>query len=310
MNLATVFDGLLPASLNPGIDPGAYVEVWTPTVRGQYQVLIESPDEVGSAFSSSQSFIVDPALGGIVTGGLGNGTVAGEFQENDVYPFPSLRLATSLGHAVRVVVKVGLIVSPDLAGSDSAMIIPLEEIKAALGIEPGDDSEDVSLVQLEEYAAGYVENMTERRWRAPIEKKEYQTGNGTRTLFLAGHVEPADVATIAVREGLGGGQWNVFTEFEYRAPGKLVRNDSYVWHPMVEYEITYQDGWVKAPADIRALVLDLITITRDASSAEAGIKSETIGDYSYTLDSVAAAALTSLSGSSADTLNRRRAKHI
>lgn len=309
-NFATVFDGLLPASLNPGIDPGVSVLGWTPTESGIYQLMLQAPDEPGAPFMFADNVVVD--MGAVIPGIQFSPSFSGslsEFQPG-VDVGASMYLVTLLGHDVRAVMKVALVAATVGSGSDDSMIISLEEIKVALGIEPGDTTEDASLILLESYAAAYVENQTERRWRAPAEKKEYQFGTGTRTLFLEGHVEPADVAAIAVRENLGGGQWNVLAAFDYRAPNKLIRNDSYVWHPGVEYEITYQDGWLVAPPDIRALVLDLMTLSRDAASAEAGIKSETIGDYSYTLDSVAAAALTSLSGASVDTLNRRRAKHI
>lgn len=310
--LATVFDGLIPASANPGVDFGAPVVVWTPTVSGIYQIMAQAPDEPGSPFYFADNVLVDMdslVVPGIQFDPLWAGNVADEFQQGDPMPAASLEMVTTRGVSPRVVVKVGLVAALSGSGSDASMIVPLEEIKVALGIEPGDDSEDVLLRQLESYAAAYVESQTERRWRAPAEKVEYQFGNSQRTLFLEGYVEAA-VPVITIREG-GPGAWTPFTDFEFRKPNKLVRSDGYGWHPGIEYEITYQDGWTVAPPDIRNLVLDLMTIAWNASDSgeEAAIKSETIGDYSYTLESVSSGA-SSLSSASVDTLNRRRAKHI
>lgn len=314
-SLATVFDGNLPASANPGVDPGASVVVWTPTKKGQYQVVVSAPDEAGAPFSSTSEFIVDPDAGGIISGGLGNGSFAGEFQEVDDYPNASLRLATSLGNAVRVVVKVALVASPDGTGEAGA-IVGLDELKAGLGIALSDTSEDESLAQLEEYAAAWVEERLDRRFHAPAAKTAYIVGNGTRTLYLWGNVEDGDV--VVSERTIGTKEWTALETpddvFELRTSPrvqKLIRVDGSHWLRGVEYRIVWNDGYTTAPADIRALVIDAVNQARNALIAindEGTVKSETIGDYSYTLDlSVAAGALSAgLTGTSQDTINRWR----
>lgn len=307
---ATIFDGIVPASANPGVDPGAVVLVWTPSQSGIYSLLISAPDEPGAPFFFADNVLVD--LGAPVPGIQFEpqlvGNISDEFQQEGPFPGPSLSLETFRGVPARAVVKVGLIASSDVVAGEPS-IVSLEELKRALGIELTETGEDQLLVELEQRAAAWVTEQLERNFGQPNDRVEYAEGNGQRQLWLRGHVEAPGVVTVRSR-ALAGGDWQAFAGFELRGDS-LVRTDGYRWSPAEEYELTYPDGYAAAPGDIKALVIELVSGGRDyTGGAVAEVKSESIGDYSYTLDTAAAVAVSGLSSRGADTINRRRRKHI
>lgn len=319
---ATVFDGVLPASLNPGVDVGAPVVVWTPEVSGVYSVMFSAPDEAGEPFEFAEAVIVDmnAVVPGIQAGMITNGSITSEFQRL-VDNGPSISLQTVLGHPVRAVVKVALVASTAGLSGDT-IVVPLDELKRGLGIALDDATEDENLVQLEAQAVAWVEERLERRFQAPEDRKVYVKGTGSTTLFLWGNVEDMAAGAIVIRErSEGGGGWEAIEDpdevFEVRHGKrieKLERIDGSVWARGMEYEISFADGYTAAPQDIKALIIDAVNQQRNALIAindEGTIKSETIGDYSYTLDlGVASAALSAgFSSTSSDTINRWRRVH-
>lgn len=323
MNFTKVFDGFLPASLNPGVDFGATVTVWTPTKSGVYAVQISAPDEPNAPFMYADNVTVDmAAAGGIYFEPLFMGSIGPELQTEVFAPGDPLKLKTTQGHAVRAVVKVALVVSSDVVGGSGDMVVGLDELKAGLGIALDDVSEDENLVALEEKASAWAEERLERRFHAPAERIEYVKGNGTPTLWLWGNVEDPTLLVVAERSRSGGSWEDLENDeadptYELRTSArvqKLERMDGSVWSRGMEYRVTWQDGYTLAPADIRALIVDAVNQQRNALIAvndEGTIKSESIGDYSYTLDlSVAAGALAAgFSNVSDDTINRWRRVH-
>lgn len=191
-------------------------------------------------------------------------------------------------------------------------LVTLDALKLALGIDEDDESEDESLEAIEGRVAAFVEAQTGRRFQTAETRVEYKEGSGTRTLYLSGHIEPSDTeddVLVAIRDRpLSGGAWSDVDaeDFELRAAGTLVRLDGSVWRADYEYELTYEDGYAEAPADIQALVIELIGLERSNASGDAGLVSEQIGPYKYTLDTTAAAASLSVTDSARATLNRWR----
>lgn len=199
------------------------------------------------------------------------------------------------------------------------MIVTLPMLKLALGIAADDASQDDLLTQLESQAAAWVEQATGRRWDQPIPRVEKIWGTGTATLYLSGTPAPvnadaAGVIVVAVRSRILARptEWDILLDFELSGPFSLVRTDGYIWHPGIQYEVTYHDGFLTAPGDVQGLVIDLVRIARNglAGASEAAIKSESIGDYSYTIDAAVTAAHLSLSTGSLAVINRRRRLHI
>lgn len=162
-------------------------------------------------------------------------------------------------------------------------IVPIGYIKAALGITGS--SEDTLLTQLEEKAAAWVEEqLGQRRFQVPAETTEYLEGKNSSRLILKGHAHGDQAVTVTERFSSGGAA-RPFTDFERRGD-VLVRTDGQPWYAAAEYAVTYQDGYPEgqAPGDVQQLVVSLVEKMRDTALESDGIVSETIGDYSYTLD--------------------------
>jgi hypothetical protein len=192
------------------------------------------------------------------------------------------------------------------------MIVSLEVLKRALEIEASDTSDDELLADLEARAGAWVEAQTERRWGVPEERTEIIVPKGgSRFLRLTGHVHDADDVVTLRRRAIYGGIWEEVEAEEFERRDDLLVHLNGRWPRGYEYEVTYDDGWPAdaLPKDIEELIIDLVGIAY-AGMGEEGVKSESIGDYSYTLDSAVTMAASSLSDTSAATLNRRRHVHI
>ena len=78
------------------------------------------------------------------------------------------------------------------------------------------------------------------------------------------------------------------------------------FHPEDEFKLDYLGGYGVAPEDIRDAILDLVqaqyvndtSIASDTSSGTAGVTSEKIGDFSYSLGSSSSSSASSKSTSS------------
>jgi hypothetical protein len=210
------------------------------------------------------------------------------------------------------------------------MIVTVAELKTALGIDELDVSQDAYLEQLIVNVGAWIQEQTHQYFDTPVARTEILEGSGERKLYLPGHVdesqtlgdESADLAAlVAVRERLIGEGKNDWTDLEEdtdweRRKDALVRIGSWpCWLRNSEYEIQFMDGWVSAPPDIKALVIELASGQYGADQANAdgtaGIASEKLGDYSYTLgDGVGTSAGTAGGGMISDTglmtLNRWR----
>lgn len=187
------------------------------------------------------------------------------------------------------------------------MIVSLAEVKAALEIPEDDTSADVQLTRLILGASAWVQNTTHRYFDTPILRTEVHVGMGTSELFIYGHIdgpevndpsdtgELGDVTRIWSRlpadewtELLEGVDWERLKDRFYRLPYP------FAWLRWEQYKIQYMDGWVSAPDDIKALIMDMVTgqslSESSAVSGLVGITSEKIGDYSYTLNPALVAA--------------------
>lgn len=311
MQMTTVFDGILPASLNPGIDPGEPVVVWTPTVSGIFRFLVSAPDEPLEPFATKGDVLVDMNGGGIINGLLSESSPGDiPFQETpDPYPQATGRLSTFEDHDVRVVVKVGLLASTEGIEAGDTSIVPLDELKLALGLDPLSTDDDLLLTLLEQQAAAYVEAQIGRRFSVPTDRTEFIKGLGVETLFLGGHAA-SGIQSVRARARTAR-EFDDVDEEDYDVRGDTLVLLGGRWSHLYEYEVVYADGYDlgSAPADIRALVIDLVSIAFSGLGEE-GVKSESIGDYSYTLDSAVTAAAASFSDASIATINRYRRSPI
>lgn len=319
MQMMTVFDGLVPASPNPGVDFGAAVVVWTPTESGIYQVMMSAPDEPGAPFMFGSDVLVDmnAPVPGIQFGVPFTGNISTEFQLVTDFG-PNLSLETLSGAPIRAVVTVGLVASVDGTPVPEAgpRVVLLADLKRALGLEASYTDDDELLVDLENQAVAFVESQTERTWGEPAQRTVFINGLGVRTLYLPGHIQaaagPGSIVTVRQRSMASPGDWEVADETMFERRGDtLIRIDVPRWSHLGEYEVTFTDGYTlgQAPKDIQALIIDLVSIAYSGLGEE-GVKSETLGDYSYTLDAAVTAAAASMGDSSIATLNRYRRIHV
>ncbi len=104
------------------------------------------------------------------------------------------------------------------------------------------------------------------------------------------------------------GAWEELVEdedFERRGDSILFLRSWYVWPCEDEFRITYFDGYVTAPDDIREAIIDMAMnqfwTNSSAAAGTAGVTGEKLGDFSYTTDLSATAVG---SGTLSDTTKR------
>lgn len=177
------------------------------------------------------------------------------------------------------------------------MIVPLENVKSALGIAEDDESQDETLEVKIGNAAAFIEGQVKKRFDEPVERTEYREGNGTRTLYLQGHIDTATPSAsdiVVSQRFIGDRDWEVLETTEYERRDDALIMIGGVWERNIEYQLVYDDGYEEgnAPADIQALAVELVVgeVNGDASQLDdsAGITSETlVGVYSYTVSASA-----------------------
>jgi len=120
---------------------------------------------------------------------------------------------------------------------------------------------------------------------APRSTEEILDGTGNRALWL--RQPPVDLVVVSSRTTVGG-TWAVVpaTEYELGGGGLMVGRGLFGvgnWTRGVRnYRVAYEEGFTVMPGDIEQLLIDLITTAWKNRSTNLGMKSETIGDYSYT----------------------------
>lgn len=206
------------------------------------------------------------------------------------------------------------------------MIMTLEDVKVALGIAPNDSTSDVQLMRLIASATKTIEGMTLQRFSAPIMRTEYRPGpTESDVLILAGHIDdsaeadnpsealdPSFSLTIASRPlPRSTTDWTDLvegTDWERREDSIFALGGWGVWDCTVEYRLTYLDGYVVVPADIQSVLLELVmnqrAVEARVNSGTAGITSESLGEYRYSVNynAVGAGGMTTLSTLSRQTL--------
>lgn len=169
-------------------------------------------------------------------------------------------------------------------------MVPLADLKAWLGIDAGDTTYDAILTNLEPRAVAVLQREANRYFGAVAETTEYLTGRGTADLWLA-EVPAAIPATVIRRSGPGAKETTITATdddgYVLRASdreARLVRKSGHTWADGQEFEATYNRGYVAGsePGDVQQAVIDIVTRTFKRRGSE-GLKSESVGGYSYTV---------------------------
>lgn len=185
-------------------------------------------------------------------------------------------------------------------------MIAIGDLETFLGISAGTDL--ALVLDIEAAAVEFVENFTHRFFgsTASDEGSDYSEvveGQGHDELWLS--EAPATLPPSVLQQPWPGATQVTITAsdsdgYVQRGP-RLVRKGGFVWRLGYEYVVTYDRGYVQtaaasadvtpedvaAPDDIRHAVKKIVRIEyREIKSKAAvggGLKSETMGNYSYTL---------------------------
>jgi hypothetical protein len=169
-------------------------------------------------------------------------------------------------------------------------VIDVADLLAWLG-NPSEPGVSDLLTALEARAVDIVQQETERYFGVSVAHTEYLCGDGTLSLTLD---EAPTVITSVDERSVVGGDWTTIAAgdddgFEIRAPvsdsgrAVLLRKGGETWRHGYEYRVVYPFGYTagQEPGDIRQAVMDLVAFKYNERGRE-GLRSETIGDYSYT----------------------------
>jgi hypothetical protein len=165
-------------------------------------------------------------------------------------------------------------------------VISLDDLKAWLG-EPSDPGIDALLTALEARAVEIIERETGRYFRTETPLTEVMRGDGSDKLWLS--ERPATITSVEERSRPGdswtaiASGYEIETETKLPTPSTLRRTGSLVWKRGYDYRVIYPFGYTAGaePGDIRQAVIDVVDMLYH-DRARKGLRSETIGDYSYT----------------------------
>ena len=170
-------------------------------------------------------------------------------------------------------------------------MIDVERLKLMLRITTNDD--DVLLIELTDHAVAFVSTYTNRHFGLAADRREYHIGLGGPLLPLRANIyDNMSAPSITVTEQRAPGLDVVVIDetaadgFELRTGPRnawLVRAGGYVWKMGFEYLVDYTVGydWDGLPGDVESVIVSLVG-RRYHFIGSSGLKSETIGGYSYT----------------------------
>jgi hypothetical protein len=116
----------------------------------------------------------------------------------------------------------------------------------------------------------------------PRAAEQILDGTGTPALFLRQYLVNSTV-TVHERAGVGYA-WEVVDseDYEFEVGGRGLFH-SLVWtRGNRNYRVRYTEGFTTMPGDVEQLILDIVAARWNNRENDPMMKSETIGDYSYT----------------------------
>ncbi len=173
-------------------------------------------------------------------------------------------------------------------------MISVTVLKRHLGVSGSTD--DTLLEELEASAVKFFERETSRWFSAAATYTAVIIGNGTSRLWLPGKPDDGTIpATVTERKFEGSNEETIAEGdddgYVMRTGDShltyLLRKTGLVWRKGWEYEFAYERGYTATtvPEDVQQAVIDLVSLGyEDAKKGGTGpVKSERLGDYSYTL---------------------------
>ena len=157
-------------------------------------------------------------------------------------------------------------------------MLPLAEVKAHLGITG--DASDGQLAALVDRATAIVERELHWYFRDPRDAVEVLDGTGEASMWL--RQPPVDEGAVTVENRTGvGDAWEAVDATDYEVDGRGLYAAGEWARGKRNFRVSYREGFIDPPGDVAQLVLDLVaSVWRD--KGKEGLRSERIGDYSYT----------------------------
>jgi hypothetical protein len=168
-------------------------------------------------------------------------------------------------------------------------MVDLDVIKAYLGITV--DDYDDALTELRDRLVAVIERKLDWYFGPPRDAVEILNGPGRTTLYLR-QPPVGGVVTVYTRAWAGGDVWLILDPVEYEVLGRKLIHRSWWPYGYRNIKVEYQEGFDDPPGDIVQLLLDLMQQFVVVGAAAGDVKSERIGDYSYTIGDGASANVT------------------
>jgi len=161
-------------------------------------------------------------------------------------------------------------------------MVYLQEVKGYL--RKTDDTYDAELEALLGRAIDSVQRELDWYFGPPRAAEEILNGSGRQLMFLR-QPPVGDTPLIAYDRAGPTEEWDVIDVLYYENDGRALLHST-VWSSgFRNYRFTYDEGFLTPPGEIVQLVLDLVA-AKWGRETKAGIVSETLGRYSYTLKDV------------------------
>jgi hypothetical protein len=150
-------------------------------------------------------------------------------------------------------------------------------------------------------AVAFLQSKTHRYFGLPATVTEIVRGTGNYHLRLSERVRATPTITQVLERATPGTAPTTilaaaFSVRELENTSVLTRTDGKPWYYGYEYSVAYGRGYTEfeGPADIERAMLDLVAIDIAQTTGEAGLESETLGPYSYSLSDSATADTSSI----------------
>jgi uncharacterized phiE125 gp8 family phage protein len=175
----------------------------------------------------------------------------------------------------------------------SYAIITLSELKEAIGLSTTAD--DAMLNGMINRATDMIETYCKRRFISTTYTDEVYSGDGSNSLLLRNYPITA-LTSLQSRGGLfDSPAWDsVETDlFSLNQAGGLDKGVIYMAAPFVQgdlnFRVTYTAGYANQaaiPHDLREACIEIASFLYGRRKATPGMKSETLGRYGYTMETV------------------------
>lgn len=156
----------------------------------------------------------------------------------------------------------------------------LASVKAWLGLPAAADPIlDPQIQALMDRALDAVQRELDWYFGTSRSAMEVLDGTGNRTLWL--RQPPLGGVVVSDRTGVGIG-WAVVDAGDYENSERALFGVGNWTRGLQNYRVVYDEGFIIMPGDIEQLLLDIVNAKWSGRDVNPGMKSEKIGDYSYT----------------------------